>query len=99
MVAVFRLLRSWSATSLRGHLALALVREEPRSVIEREPARLGHLVAELVRDVAEPSRGVADEIEADDLEDALALPDVDVADIAELLDEATANSRFLGHLA
>src|SRR4029453_12278067 len=48
--------------------------------------------------VAEPAARVADEVEADDLEDPLALPEVDIADVPELLDEAATNSGLLGHL-
>ena len=62
------------ASAFRAMSPLAAVGEEPRRVIERQPAHLGHLVAMLRRDVAEPAALVADEEERDDLEDPLALP-------------------------
>src|SRR5207253_4745219 len=53
----------------------------------------------LRRDVAEPAGAVAEQEEADDLEDPLAGPRVHVADVAELLDRRRLDARLLGHLA
>src|SRR6188474_3865025 len=84
---------------LRRHFSFASIGEKARSVLERQPFRLSDLVAELVRDLAEPSTAVAHEEEADHFEDALALPGVDVPAVAELLDQAAAHPGFLGHFA
>src|SRR5579859_3069839 len=75
---------------LRGHLALARVRQELRRLLERQPARLRDLDAHRLLDLADPPATRAQEEEAHDLEDPLAaLPGrrVDVADVAELLDQ------------
>src|SRR5436305_5450442 len=57
------------------------------------------LVRGLGRQVAEAPARVAEQEEADDLEDPLAGPGVGVADVAELLDEPPAGARLLVHLA
>src|SRR6185503_8903073 len=84
---------------LRRHFSFASIGEKARSLLERQPFRLSDLVAELVRDVAEPSTAVAHEEEAHHFEDALPPPCVDVADVAELYHQASAHPGFLGHLA
>src|SRR4051794_40246437 len=83
---------------LLRHLALAAVGEETRRLVEREPPRLRDLVPEGLGDVAEPPALVADEEERDDLEDPLAVPGVDVLDVAELAERAPACAGLLGHL-
>src|SRR3972149_10647132 len=83
---------------LLGDFPLTLVRQQPRSVFEREPAGLRHLVPVRLRQFAQPAAAVADEIEGDDLEDALARPRVDVADVAELPVQAPPGARLLLHL-
>ena len=90
-----------SESSLRARSAisaLAPVGQEPRRLVEREPARRVDLVRVLGRDVAEAPAPVAEEVEADHLEDPLALPRVDVADVPELLDQAALDAGLLGHL-
>ena len=47
---------------------------------------------------AEPAGAIAEEVEADDLEDPLALPRVDVAHVPELLDQRVATPGLLGDL-
>src|SRR5437868_8033373 len=83
--------------SLR-HLALAAVGEQLRGLRERQPAHLVDLVCGLERQVAEAAAPVAEEEEADDLEDPLAPPRVHVLDVAELLDEPACRAGFLAHL-
>src|ERR687894_20459 len=78
------------------HLALASVGEQSRRVVERQPARLLDLVAKYGRDVAEPAAAVAEEIEADDLEDPHPAAGVDVLDVAELAGRARLDPRLLG---
>src|SRR5436305_15236329 len=75
---------------LLGHLALAGVGEAPWRLLERQPLHVGDLVRVLLRQIAEPARLVAAQEEADNLEDPLALPRVDVADAAELRDDTAA---------
>src|SRR5947209_5444968 len=70
---------------LDGHLPLALVCQQLRRLLQRQPAHLGDLVRVLGRDVSEPPGAIAEQEEADDLEDALAGPRVDVANVAQLL--------------
>ena len=53
----------------------------------------------LGRDVAEAPARVAEEEEAHDLEDPLALPHVDVADVAELLEQSALDPGLLRDLA
>src|SRR5712691_6193917 len=67
------------------HLPLALVGQELRCLLEGQPPDFGNLVRVLGRDVTEPPGAIAEQEEADDLEDALAGPRVDVADVAQLL--------------
>src|SRR4051812_26086203 len=52
----------------------------------------------LGRDVAQPAARVMEEEEADDLEDPLAAPRVDVADVPELLDRRRLDPRLFGNL-
>src|SRR5436190_18362958 len=80
---------------LLSHLALAGVGEEPRRLLERQPLYVGDLVRVLLLQIAEPARLVAEQEEADDLEDPLALPRVDVADVAEFADEFAAGPGLL----
>src|ERR671930_1455804 len=82
-----------------SHLPLAAVREQFRGLFERQPPRLVDLVRRLGGQVAESAAAVPEKEEADDLEDALAAPRVHVTDIAELLDEPSADARLLQHLA
>src|SRR5439155_10323987 len=81
------------------HVPFALVREQPRRVPQRQPARLRNLVRGRGRQVAEPTARVPQEVEADDLEDSLAGPGVDVTDVAELADESCLDTRLFRHLA
>src|SRR5439155_23611631 len=53
----------------------------------------------LRRDVPEPPGPVAEQEEADDLEDALARPGVDIADVPELLDGRGLDAGLLADLA
>src|SRR5436190_22847767 len=78
-----------------GHVAFTGVGEHARRLVEGQPLHVGHLVGVLLRQVAEPAGLVAQKEEADDLEDPLALPRVDVADVAELADELTAGAGLL----
>ena len=82
------------------HLALAPVGEQPRRLLERQPARLRDLdsAAPAAMSPSRPPR-VAEEVEAHDLEDPLAGPRVDVADVAELRHEPRLDARLLGDLA
>src|SRR3954470_7269753 len=84
---------------LLGHLALAVVGEELRRLGERQPLDLGHLVPELLREVAEATALVADEEERHDLEDPLAVPVEPVLDVAQLPKRASACARLLLDLA
>src|SRR5439155_16539193 len=79
--------------------ALAFVGEKLRSLREPKPAHFGDLVTVFWRDGAEPAAAVADEVEADDLEHALARPRIDVANVPELADEAASGAGLLGDLA
>src|SRR5206468_4259106 len=81
-----------------GHVPLALVGEQARRLVGREPARLGDLEGELGRQVAEPPAPVAKQVEAHDLEDALAAARVDVADVAELAEARRLDPRLLRDL-
>src|SRR6266516_1857994 len=83
---------------LRRHLPLALVREQPRRLLEGKPPRLRHLVDVLGRNVAEPAGAVAEQKEADHLEDPLTGPGVDVTDIPQLLDGRRLHTCLLTHL-
>src|SRR5215510_1228196 len=78
-----------------GHVALAGIREQARRLVERQPLDVCHLVRVLLRQVAELAGFVAEQEEADDLEDALSLPRVHVADVAELPDELAAGTGLL----
>src|SRR5204863_4749379 len=80
-------------------LALSAIREQPAGFLERQPAHLCNLDLLLRRDCSEPALPVPEEEEADDLEDSLAGPRVDVADIAELLDELGLDACLLTDLA
>src|SRR3954470_5135668 len=91
--------RSLTGRGLCGHLALSFVREQLRRLLERQPARLGDFVSVLGRDLPEPPAAVAEEEEAHDLEDPLACPGVDVADVAQLLDGGRLDPCLLGDLA
>src|SRR6476646_4072308 len=51
------------------------------------------------RQVPESPARVAEQEEADDLEDPLSCPGVGVADVAELLDKAAVRAGFLLHLS
>src|SRR5437764_6457896 len=89
-----------SIARLRGHLALAPVGQQPRRLVQWQPARLGHLDPHRLLDLAEPSPAGAEEVEADDLEDAGAVaPRIRVLDVAELLHEAAMDAGLLEHLA
>src|SRR6188768_1656740 len=78
-----------------GHLALAAVGEKLRRLGEREPARLVHLDRELRVDRTQPAPLRADEEEAHDLEDPLAVPRVDVLHVAELRDHGALDPGLL----
>src|SRR5688572_9692658 len=52
----------------------------------------------LGRDVTEPAAGRAKEVEADDLENALAIPGVHVANVPELADQSSVEPGLLEHL-
>src|SRR5918999_2456529 len=84
---------------LLGHLALVLVRQQPRRVLEGQPLHVGDLDALPRSELADPPAAIPQEVEAHDLEDALACPRVDVAHVAELPDERTVGARFLRHFA
>src|SRR3954447_6075557 len=79
----------------RGHLSLALVLEQPRGLLERNP--LGRV--DLVIVVPDAARAVPEQEERDHLEHPLAVALVPVAHVPELLDELAAHARFLAHLA
>src|SRR5919202_4247533 len=85
--------------SALGHLALAAVGEQLWSLSERKPSHLVYLVRRLRRELADPPARVAEQEEADDLENALSRPAVGVAHVAELLDEAPVCARLLQNLA
>src|SRR4029078_4585675 len=73
--------------------------EQRWPLLERQPARLRDLVCVLGRNVPEPARGVAQEIEADHLEDPLPRPRVHVADVPDLAERPRFDPRLLGDLA
>src|SRR5439155_15999658 len=83
---------------LFGHLALTTVGEQTLRLLERQPARFVHLVRRLRRQIAEPAARVAEQIKGHELEDPLAVPRVDVAHVAELLDQPRLHAGLLGHL-
>src|SRR6266581_2472994 len=62
------------------HLPLALVREQLGRLLERKPTGLRDLVDVFGRNVAQAPGPVAEQEEADHLEDPLAVPGVEVAD-------------------
>ena len=79
-------------------------RQEARRLVERQPARLGHLDPHRLVDLADAPAARPEEEEAHDLEDPLARSAfprgrVDVADVAELLDEPPLDAGLLAHLA
>src|SRR6266480_443808 len=80
-------------------MALAAVGEQLRRLVERQPTNLVDLVGGPRRQVAEAPACVAQEEEADDLEDPLPGPGVRVADVTELLDEPPVRAGLLVHLA
>src|SRR5881397_2519027 len=77
------------------HLALALVGQLPRRLLERHP--FGPL--DLVVVVGRIAREVLEQEERDDLRDAPALAYVPVVRVAELLHQRGLDARLLAHLA
>src|SRR5215475_10233215 len=92
------LLAAQRCECLSGHVALAGVGEELRRFVEWEPLDVRHFVRVLLGQVAELPGLVSEQVEADHLEDPLALPRVHVADVAELADELAAGAGLLLHL-
>src|SRR5262249_20631196 len=87
-----------------SHLALAAVAQQLRRLVERKPARLGDLDAHRVVDLTDSPTTRPQQEEAHDLEDPLALrflPGgcVDVAHVAELLDDPPLDAGLLPYLA
>src|SRR5438874_7911897 len=97
----FRRLVAEPFQRLRRHLALAAIGEQARRLLERQPAGLRYLDPHRLLDRADPAPPRTQEEEAHDLEDPFApLPrgGVDVADVAELLDEPPLDARLLAYL-
>src|SRR5207302_4834307 len=84
------------------HLAVALIGEPPRGLVQRDPMGARDFVAGLRRQIAQPARAIAQQIKRNHLEDARAVApgaNVNIFAVAEFAEHFRMKSGLLADLA